>query len=199
MGGDAPTSGRVSTTANSSAGSHAVPSMQKCPKCGGTAFKKFSLVYEEQSSSGRASSSTVGAGMTAGGAIGVGAANTTTRSVNQSELARRVAPPVLKNLSQQQTQMGCSVMLAAVVAAFLAGNLGGGEWALATFVGFLIGGIVAYNYFANPKDQNAKFQAEYKAACVEWHKQFLCLQCGNGVVLDLEFTRFDGHVVKLRS
>lgn len=152
----------------------AEPSAQKCPKCGGSAFKKFSLIYEEQRSTGTAKSSTLGVGIGSGGAIGVGGASTSTNSVSLTDLARRVAPPVEQHPSSDLAGVG------GVVIGFVIGLIAG-SFVLGMFAA-AIGGILIH-YFLTVK-YGPKMKADYEVAYTQWDKQFLCLQCGNSVVVD---------------
>ncbi len=161
--------------------SPARPASQRCPKCGGTAFKKFSLIYEEQRSTGTAKSSTLGVGMSSGGAIGVGGASTSTNSVMLTDLARRVAPPVNSNDSILPL-----VFLISVGTGILMGLAAGLLWGAVIFLlimVFVVSVVHAkYGNFGGPRETAAK--SAYEAACEQWHKQFLCLQCGSSVMLD---------------
>src|SRR5687768_9055346 len=56
------------------------PAKFRCSECGGNAFKKYSLIWDEQRSSGIASSNTIGIGLAASGGLGVGGARTNTSS-----------------------------------------------------------------------------------------------------------------------
>ncbi len=150
------------------------PASQRCPKCGGSAFKKVSFIYEEQRSTGTAKSSTLGVGIGSSGAIGVGGASTSTHSVSVTDLARRVAPPAEQHPSGDLAGVG-GVIIGLVI------GLIGGSFVLGLFAA-AIGGILLHSFLT--AKYGPKMKADYEGAYTKWDKQFLCLQCGNSVVLD---------------
>lgn len=144
-----------------------------CPVCSGTNFKKFSLVFEEQRSTGAARSSTVGAGIASGGGLGVGGAATTTKSEQLTDLARRVAPPVDKNPLAPWAALGGILV-------------GGLSWMVSgPLAGFIMSamGVVFFALLLHGK-YGGKIKADNETAFREWDGKFLCLQCGAALVRD---------------
>ena len=68
------------------------PPAWECPGCGGSQFKKFSLLYEEHRSTSTSKTTGLGLGLGAGG-LGLGVGGAKSKGISMTELARRVSPP----------------------------------------------------------------------------------------------------------
>jgi DNA-directed RNA polymerase subunit RPC12/RpoP len=168
----------------------------RCGKCGGTAFKKFSLLYDESRSQTAASTQGAALGITSGGGIGVGVGGATSTGTSTTFVARRVAPPDRKQMARGDASISALVAVAAVLGA-LGYAAAGFVWAFVAFAIALFGGAVVAGTRSAPE-----LERRYRAAYAEWDRKYMCMQCGavarasggEGQPLALETDEGDGDL-----
>lgn len=139
-----------------------------CPQCGSDQTQPFRMVYESGTSAGV--HHTLGVGLSSGGAIGIGGAQTA--STSMTELAAKVAPP---------EKIGISIiiwlLLAAVGYYAIAGpaNAGAAKLTVGLFIGIPCIRTVFRAVKFNTRD--------YPALMEQWEKSWLCRRCGNSFTL----------------
>jgi len=131
----------------------------QCPQCESEQVQRVSVAY--QSGVSTVQSHTVGVGLVAGGALGVGGAKT--RGTQQSALSQSLAPP-----SKRRMRGG---IILAVVGLFSLLAAPGGE--KITGLILLLGGCAwAYPSYRYNHQQ-------YPALMNQWHAEFFCNVCGH--------------------
>ena len=147
------------------------PGTWRCQNCGAVgAFRKFSIIYEE----GTHSINTSTAGGVSGGGVGVGVAGGETHGSQQSDLARRVAPPAQRSAQndkqlQRVNTIGCLV----VVVLFPL------TWAVFTVEAAIIVLMVTILTVALwASTETTKANADLPARKAVWERKFLCTRCG---------------------
>jgi hypothetical protein len=131
------------------------PATWRCTNCGATAFRKYSIVYDEQRSSARFHVSGGGIAVSSEGP-GVAVGSASGRSVQETKLSSRVAPPVAP--PRPYGGPGCSAMLLAVV--IPPSLFGRKNW--------------------QPRRTRALPDEEvrYRARLDRWNRSYLCVNCG---------------------
>ncbi len=153
----------------------------RCESCGGDQLKKFSLLYEENRTTSKSRTTGVGLGVGPAG-IGVGLGGARSRRVSATELAGRVAPPSRDSMMKKKSETGSVlVSILAFLAAYGGFTSGGFPWAVGAFLTVFIGGMVIVGKSIAPEIDQA-----FKKAMDRWKQSYLCLRCGDQMLLQPE-------------
>lgn len=143
----------------------------RCPQCGGSEFKKFSLLYDENRSVLNSKTKALGVGYGPGG-LGVGVGGATTSGVSMSDLAKRVAPPNRAEMAKNDDSVALGMIVAFVIAFLVYATVSLG-WAVIAFVVSAFGAALVLGLRQAPA-----VETRYKAAFSKWSNSYLCLRCG---------------------
>lgn len=150
------------------------PGTWRCSGCGAIgAFRKFSVIFEEGTHSISTSTSGVGVGLSGGG-VGVGVAGGRTKGSQQSDLARRVAPPAPKTSQNDEelrhaSTIGCLMPFVAAVLAYVAFSFSTAFWVL------VVASIAGLAWIALKSNEA---NADLPTRTAAWQRKFLCTRCG---------------------
>jgi|GEM_PF-3803645 len=152
-----------------------LPDLANCPQCHSSQTQSFEMAYSVSTSSG----TTAGSAYT----FGVGATIGSSRTVQQSNLAAYVRPPI-----QPTSTNGCLIafvafMGASVLATFARALFSGvspdaqsGISAI-VWIGSLIGIILLW--MNSQKKQTEDKMVTYNNALDDWRRWWICLRCGH--------------------
>jgi ribosomal protein L40E len=154
---------------------HLSQDLARCPQCASSQTQSFEMAYSVSTTSG----------VTAGGAytFGVGPTVGASRSVQQSNLASYVRPPI-----QPTANNGCLIALGGFIGACIAAPLvnivlvgiSPGVASAGTtlvWIGTMVGIIVVAVKHENT--QQADRMSAYQASLAEWRRWWICLRCGH--------------------
>src|ERR1051326_5517177 len=147
----------------------------RCPRCGSANVAKASLLHEQGISvSARGS---VGIAFTGDGDLGF--VQGSSRGVSQSELSRRLAPPV-----RQSTAGAVAACVLLGGGAAVIGGLLVGTWLALSLLVVAVVGAVAIDGGRRPISE-----AEYRQQRAKWDRLYVCSRCGEGFQLPNELRR----------
>ncbi len=155
-----------------------------CPSCGSEQTQNITVIYESGTSDISSSSIHGGFAFTGDGAVPV-MASSSDNGVQQTALAKRLAPPQKKSI---MGLLGCGCVISVILPVLLSGAtlviLGSYFFNELASKCLLIGtaacSILIFILFCHLAIQNKKFNdTEYKELYNEWAKKYFCHKCGN--------------------
>ncbi|MBR1552633.1 MAG: hypothetical protein IJ631_01315 [Schwartzia sp.] len=143
----------------------------RCPQCHSENIQSYELIYSQNVSSSKGSST--GVGLTTNGKIGVGTANTSGTSI--TNLGKSVAPPAKKGLGG----CGCFLWLAVIfgLLLFFMGSSG------SRIVGIILAGACVWLGTEMDKRDKKWNEEEYPKLLDEWKHSYMCMKCGHRFTL----------------
>jgi hypothetical protein len=147
-----------------------------CPHCGGGDLRNLRLLHEIGTSTGTSSTTAAGIGFI-GDSWGAAGARATTSRVDQTNLARRVAPPEHPS-SGCATYAGCAGFIAFFVLVTNGAILAPGAYGHPIPVLLLLLGILFAIYWWRVRPNHAAALEQWQADCERWERSYLCMRCG---------------------
>ncbi len=142
-----------------------------CPQCHSENIQSYELLYSQNVSSTKSSST--GVGLATNGKIGIGTADTSGTSI--TALGKAVAPPAKKSMGG----CGCFLFLAILLGGFLLFT--GSD--LSRIAGFAISGGCLWLATEMEKRDKKWNQEEYPKLLDEWQHSYVCMRCGHKFTL----------------
>lgn len=148
-----------------------------CEGCGSSDVRKFSVVYEEQSSTSESRTTLAGVGLGPSG-LGVGLARGGTTGTSHTRLASRTALPNMQKMTNEdpatQLPIAAGMVVGAAVAYFVY-PVAGFLWAGGGFV-------VVFMLAALFGSSLSSVDERYRKAKSEWNRKYVCMKCGATVL-----------------
>jgi len=151
-----------------------------CPHCGSDDLRRLRLLHEMGTSTGTGTTIAGGVGFV-GDSWAAGAARATTSRVDQTELARRAAPPSRPG-SGCATYAGCAGLVAIVVLITNGAIVAPGLYGHPLPVLVVLVGILASIYWFRVRPNHAAALSQWHADCEQWERTYLCMRCGRECV-----------------
>jgi ribosomal protein L40E len=153
------------------------PHAMVCEGCGSSDVRKFSVVYEEQSSTSSSKTTLAGAGLGPSG-LGVGLARGGTTGTSHTRLASRTTPPNMEKMSKEDPVTQLAIVAGMVVGAAVA-------YFVYPVAGFLWAGggfVVVVVLVALFGSSQSSVGERYRKAKSEWNRKYVCMKCGATVL-----------------